>query len=142
MTERAVVLDQVRALIDEEFVLAIRAQKLDAGVAEILVMDVEFLVAFGTAGIEMLDHLGLLVGVVYQRCWLELLIGDRLPCRVGNAPVPQPRSTARRPGALPTRPDLAVQSRGQNCAALRPPLIRVPGNFAHPTLIGFMESTH
>jgi hypothetical protein len=63
MRKRAVVLDQVRALLDEEFVLAIRAQKLDAGVAQVLVVDVEFLVAFGAAGIEMLDHLGLLGGV-------------------------------------------------------------------------------
>src|SRR3979490_210449 len=64
MTERAVVLDQVRALIDEEFVLAVRTQKLDAGVAQILVMDVEFLAAFGAAGIEMLDHGGLLLGIL------------------------------------------------------------------------------
>jgi hypothetical protein len=64
MRERAVVLDQVGTLLDEELVLAIRAQQLDAGVAQVLVMDVEFLVALGAAGIEMLDHLGLLVGVV------------------------------------------------------------------------------
>jgi hypothetical protein len=65
--ERAVVLDQVGALVDEELVLAIRAQKLDAGVAQVLMVDMEFLIALGTAGIEMLDHLGLLVGVLYRR---------------------------------------------------------------------------
>jgi hypothetical protein len=77
MREGAVVLDQVGALVDVEFVLAIRAQQLDAGVAQVLVMDVEFLVALGAAGIEMLDHWGLLVGVVYGRSWLTLLAGDR-----------------------------------------------------------------
>jgi len=77
MGQGAIVLDQVRALVDEELVLAIRAQQLDAGVAQVLVMHVEFLVALGAAGIEMLDHLGLLVGVVYGRCWLTLLAGDR-----------------------------------------------------------------
>jgi hypothetical protein len=68
--DRAVVLDQVGALVDEEFVLAIRAQKLDAGVAQVFMMDMEFLVALGAAGIEMLDHLGLLVGVLYGHRWL------------------------------------------------------------------------
>ena len=63
--DRAVVLDQGLALIDEEFVLAIRTQQLDAGVAQVLVMDVEFLAAFGTAGIEMLDLRGLLIDVPY-----------------------------------------------------------------------------
>jgi hypothetical protein len=58
MRDGAVVLDQGLALIDKEFSLAIRAQELDAGVAQILVMDMEFLAAFGTAGIEMLDHWG------------------------------------------------------------------------------------
>src|SRR5437764_10790962 len=43
MRQRAVMLDQVRALVDIELVLAIRAQQLDAGVAQVLVMDVEFL---------------------------------------------------------------------------------------------------
>jgi hypothetical protein len=76
MRERAVVLDQVSALVDEEFVLAIRAQKLDAGVAQVLVMDMEFLIAFRTAGIEMLDHLGLLVGVLYGLVGL-LQVADR-----------------------------------------------------------------
>jgi hypothetical protein len=61
MRERAVVLDQVGALLDKELGLAIRAQQLDAGVAQVLVMDVEFLVALGAAGIEMLDHWGLLL---------------------------------------------------------------------------------
>jgi hypothetical protein len=75
--QRAVVLDQVGALLDKELVLAIRAQQLDAGVAQVLVMDMEFLVAFGAAGIEMLDHVGLLVGVLYGRCWLTLRAGDR-----------------------------------------------------------------
>ena len=56
--DRAVVLDQGLAFIDEEFGLAIRAQELDAGIAQVLVMDVEFLLAFGAAGIEVLDHLG------------------------------------------------------------------------------------
>jgi hypothetical protein len=65
--DRAVVLNQVGALVDEEFGLAIGAQKLDAGVAQVLVMDMEFLVALGAAGIEMLDHVGLLVGVLYTR---------------------------------------------------------------------------
>jgi hypothetical protein len=67
MRERAVVLDQIGAFIDEEFVLAIGAQQLDAGVAQVLVMDVEFLVAFGAAGIEMLDHVRLLAGVACCR---------------------------------------------------------------------------
>src|SRR5450432_820284 len=66
--QRAVVLDQVGALLDKELVLAIRAQQLDAGVAQVLVMDMEFLVALGAAGIKMLDHVGLLVGVLYRRC--------------------------------------------------------------------------
>jgi hypothetical protein len=74
--ERAVVLDQVGALVDEELVLAIRAQKLDAGVAQVLVMDMEFLIGLGTAGIEMLDHLGLLVGVLYGLVGL-LQVADR-----------------------------------------------------------------
>jgi hypothetical protein len=73
MRDRAVVLDQGFALIDEEFVLAIGTQELDAGVAQVLVMDVEFLVAFGTAGIEMLDHLRLLVGVLIGS--LAIVIG-------------------------------------------------------------------
>jgi hypothetical protein len=72
--DRSVVLDQGFALIDEEFVLAIRAQELDAGVAQVLVMDVEFLVAFGTAGIEMLDHLRLLIDVLIGS--LAIVIGQ------------------------------------------------------------------
>src|SRR5260370_31835681 len=71
--DRAVVLDQVRALLDEELGLAIRAEELDAGVAQVLVMDVEFLVALGAAGIEMLDHLGFPLG----RCLLLLIASDR-----------------------------------------------------------------
>jgi hypothetical protein len=71
---RAVVLDQGFALIDEEFVLAIRAEQLDAGVAQVLVMDVEFLAAFGTAGIEMLDHLRLLIDVLIGS--LAIVIGQ------------------------------------------------------------------
>ena len=46
---------------------------------------------------------------------------------------------ARRSGALPTRRSLAMQSRGQ-IARRYAIMIAVPGNFAHPTLIGFMES--
>jgi hypothetical protein len=56
MGDRAVVLDQRLAFIDEKFVLAIGAQQLDPGVAQVLVMDVELLVAIGAAWIEMLDH--------------------------------------------------------------------------------------
>jgi len=52
----AVMLDDVIALVDKEFVLAIRAQELDAGVAQLLVVHMELLLALGAAGIEMLDH--------------------------------------------------------------------------------------
>jgi hypothetical protein len=75
MRDRAIVLDQVGALVDEELGLAIGAQKLDSGVAQVLVMDMEFLVALGAAGIEMLDHVGLLVGVLYRRRWFRASLG-------------------------------------------------------------------
>ena len=64
MGDRAVVLDQRLAFIDEKFVLAIGAQQLDPGVAQVLVMDMELLVAFGAAWIEVLDHLVVPCGMV------------------------------------------------------------------------------
>jgi hypothetical protein len=62
MRDRAVMLDKRLAFVDEEFVLAIGAQQLDPGVAQVLVVDMELLVAFGAARIEVLDHLGLRLG--------------------------------------------------------------------------------
>ena len=76
MGDRAVMLDQRLAFIDEEFVLAIGAQQLDPGVAQVLVVDMKLLVAFGAARIEVLDHLG---SALPLRLFLRPRVNDMLP---------------------------------------------------------------
>jgi hypothetical protein len=54
---RAVVLDDAIGILDEELLAAIGAKQLHVRMPEVLVMDVETLLAFGAARIEMLDHI-------------------------------------------------------------------------------------